>query len=380
MPLKDVAFQGPKSMGTMIDAGIEAICQSGVDRISVSQLCKVSKITRPTFYVHFGDISGFLAEVWLLYGEQFLNQLSEPEFQIRNENESLQNRHCALTEILAIAHRVPEILEVVEPAVSKWWNQRSNEPELERLKAVWLVGSRLGNTLTRPIDPNADQATFIELALSSVPDVFTGSLPAISPEILPKVSIVEVTDESLDTQLVQAAIDVIANSGVASASMIRIARKAQVTTGTLYPRFSNLQDLVDSSFELAVRKVVDQNFSLMNNSGFQADDFAFFIMAGLNPARSNWRNFRIEIHLEGRLRPSLAKRMASNLRETNLRLSEKLDEKVLGELAKGPVPYLMHNLGVGFAVLQNAGVLLSSLDHRQISRELINSISKFLAK
>jgi len=42
----------------------------------------------------------------------------------------------------------------------------------------------------------------------------------------------------------------------------------------------------------------------------------------------------------------------------------------LQELAIGPVPYLIHAVGIGFAVLLNAGIPVDKVDHRVITKAL----------
>jgi hypothetical protein len=40
-------------------------------------------------------------------------------------------------------------------------------------------------------------------------------------------------------------------------------------------------------------------------------------------------------------------------------------------MVDGPIPYLVHTVGIGLAVLQNAGLELTKLDHRLVSRAMI---------
>jgi AcrR family transcriptional regulator len=244
---------------------------------------------------------------------------------------------------------------------------------------LWLVGERLGATITAAVDPAAASAAFVEPALQMVPSKPNQPLAAIDLDAVPNVSSPMLDDGSTETQLIQAAADVISSSGVASASMARIARKAQVSTGTIYPRFENITDLVDAAFELSISAVIEQNFALLANTNFEPDDFGLFVMAGLGPKRSVWRNFRVEIHLEARLRDALKVRMTQNLHESNARVAEKIRQYDLRDLVVGPIPYLIHNIGVGFAILQNAGIELLKIDHRLLTRELVAAVLR-LAK
>jgi AcrR family transcriptional regulator len=376
MSISETQTHRPQSMMAMLNAGVEAIAESGIDRISVSQIAKLTGHTRPTFYSYFGDTNGLLAEIWLEWGVEWLDRLADINHQVASGTLEEQQRNLALTEIFAIAHRSTEVLEVVQPAVAKWWSQFDGLTDLAKLKLVWLMGERLGTTLTAAIDPAAASAAFIEQVIAVTPNEPSIHVANLEPRALPKVSSPKVAKETTESQLIQATVDVIAASGAAAASMARIARRGQVSTGTIYPRFANLTDLVDASFELSVNSVIEQNFSLMSSTNFEPDDFGLFVMAGLTEPRKNWRNFRIEIHLEGRIRAGLKKRIAQNLQESNARVSEKLEKYEFPKLVAGPIPYLIHSVGIGFAMLQNAGLEILAFDHRIITRELVNNLVK----
>jgi hypothetical protein len=95
-----------------------------------------------------------------------------------------------------------------------------------------LVGQRIGSELTAPIDPEVVTSGIASTVLagmparSAMPDGrdLSGDLPELS-------GISSVTDD-FDVQVIVVAIDVIARSGVKGASMIRVARRAQVSTGS----------------------------------------------------------------------------------------------------------------------------------------------------
>jgi len=358
------------AMAGLIEAGISAIADEGIDQVSVQSISDAAKTSRPTFYSYFGDISGLLAEIWLAKADDWLDSLLEPTKVIGSLKGSEKKLNRAMTEILAAAHRIPEVLELTEPKIESWWDKHDYKTDIEKEIAIWLMAVRIGSTITDPVDSNVHGAAFIEPILNSIDIAKYKNLK------LPKPSLPPVTDptpktETLDSRLLQAAIEVIASAGVKSASMARVARRAQVSTGALYPRFAKVDELIEGSFELAISEIVQQNFGLLNATNFAADEFGQFVMAGLMPARKTWRNFRIEIHLGARTRPNLAKRMAKNLKATNALLATKLRPYEKTGMTDGPIPYLVHCIGIGLAVLQNAGLEISNLDHRLVSRAMI---------
>ena len=354
-------------------AGVEAIAEMGIDNVTVQYVSDKAKSSRPTFYSYFGDINGLLAETWIFKAPMWLEDISNPLVSPSKLSKLEQRRHRAMSEILAASHRIPEVLEVVQPVIAEWWSKYENKSEIEKLQVMWLVAERLGVSITLDVDPLVQSAEFIEPALVALGSI---KLPKIADKaVLPKLVGSESSDESMEMRLLSSTIDVISRGGVNAASMARVARRAQVSTGVMYPRFSGIDSLVENSFEHAISGVISENFTTVGAGAFNEDDFGILIMAGLQPTREVWRNFRIEIHLGAKGRPSLSKRIQLNLRETNSKVASKLAPVKRQELAVGPVPYLMHAVGIGFAVLLNAGVPVNRVDHRVITKGLTQLIN-----
>jgi AcrR family transcriptional regulator len=362
------------AIAVLLDAGINAIAHDGIDQISVQRVTQEANTSRPTFYSYFGDINGLLAEIWLAHSTQWLEDLANYDLDIPSLKSSKKLVHRAMCEILAASHRIPEVDELVQPSMRIWWTELSESSPMHQLKTIWLIGERLGATLTDPVDPKVHSARFVESALRAISDEqIKKPLPKL--KVLPRVSEPAVIDESLESRLLKSAIEVISAGGVKSASMARVARKTQVSTGAVYPRYAKVDDLIESSFEIAITKVVEQNFELLKSQNFSPDDFGAFVMAGLTENRKIWRNFRFEIHLGARSRPQLARRIAQNLKETNDSVATRISIYELPDLVSGPIPYLIHCIGIGLAMLQSAGVPVNELDHRAISRALVQSFS-----
>jgi len=361
------------AMAGLIDAGVRAIAEQGIDQISVHSVSQAANTSRPTFYAYFGDINGLLAEIWLAKSKQWLTEVSDFELPTIKLSPEASDLNRAMTEILAASHRIPEVEELVRPSMQLWWDELSKTSQMNRLKVIWLIGERLGVTLTDLIDPKVHEAQFIEGIIKAIPDDKSGNDGVKFS--LPPVSEPDIVDENLESRLLKAAIEIISTGGVKSASMARVARKTQVSTGAVYPRYAKVDDLIEGSFDVAVGKVVEQNFALLQSENFTPEDFGLFVMAGLTPNRAVWRNFRIEIHLGSRGKPALTKRLAESIRITNASVATKLTMYKQPELTSGPIPYLIHCIGIGLAMLQNAGVPVGELDHRQISKAMVGPLA-----
>jgi AcrR family transcriptional regulator len=260
--------------------------------------------------------------------------------------------------------------------VADWFKAISKGNQLELLKTVWLVATRIGVIISQAIDPDTAQATIIDQLVRFTPNEPTEKLKPITPAALPPIADPKIDDASVENQLLQAAISVIASAGAAAASMTRISRKARLSTGSAYPRFSKSEELINSSFEVAVAEVVRQNFSLADKEGFGPEDFGLFVAAGLQPPRTTWRNFRVEIHIEGRINKDLKKRLATSLKSTNAAVAKGLTKYNAPQLTESAIPYLIHAVGIGFAVLLNAGLPVDKLDHRVVTVEFVKLFGK----
>jgi AcrR family transcriptional regulator len=357
-----------KVVGEIRKAGMKAISQKGIDRISVSQICDLAKNTRPTFYSYFGNIEGLLADIWVGEGDAFLSRLADPSYEVMNTKFSVEDR--ALVEILAISHRVPEVAEVVNRQVQTWWNQLVQGEEFRSLKFAWLIGERLGALLMLPVDPTVKTLALADKFLLSVDRIATIK-GKVTTDLLPPISDPAPKEQSVDELLLAATVNVIANAGVKAASMARISRFAQVTTGSVYPRFSNISSLVIESFEFAAKHVVTQNLANTRDGSFGPDEFGLFVTAGLLPRRKQWRNYRLEAHIEGRVNKALAKRIQKSNAEVNAQVSIALKRYNIPDVVLEAATHLIHSIGIGFTLLFNAGIPLNELDHRRITRQIV---------
>ena len=350
------------------NAGISAINSSGIDRISVSLVCTVAESTRPTFYSYFGNVDGLLADIWLAECDEFLARLADPTFQVLNSKVAAKDR--ALVEIMAISHRNAEVSEVVNRTMQSWWKALAGNDEFKNLKYSWVIGARLGLLMMFPVDSTVKSLVISDQLLNSIDKVATIK-NKVTTDLLPPISDPEPVEQGVDQMLLAAAINVIANSGVAAASMARISRFAQVTTGSVYPRYSSIAELVLASFEFAAKHVVNQNLANTKDGSFGPDEFGLFVIAGLLPRRKQWRNYRIEAHIEGRLNKPLAKRIQKSNHEVNVQVSEALRRYNVPEPVLESATHLIHSIGIGFSMMYNAGIALNELDHRRITRQIV---------
>ena len=376
MPKAATNLRHDRVVADFRNAGISAINSSGIDRISVSLVCTVAESTRPTFYSYFGNVDGLLADIWLAECDEFLARLADPTYQVLNSKVAAKDR--ALVEIMAISHRNAEVSEVVNRKMQSWWKALAGNDEFKNLKYSWVIGARLGLLMMIPVDSTVKSLVISDQLLNSI-DKVAIIKNKVTTDLLPPISDPEPVEQGVDQMLLAAAINVIANSGVAAASMARISRFAQVTTGSVYPRYSSIADLVLASFEFAAKHVVKQNLANTKDGSFGPDEFGLFVIAGLLPRRKQWRNYRIEAHIEGRVNKPLAKRIQKSNQEVNVQVSEAMRRYNVPEPVLESATHLIHSIGIGFSMMYNAGISLNELDHRRITRQIV-AVFETLAK
>jgi AcrR family transcriptional regulator len=358
-----------------LDAGISLIAKRGIDNITVADISKASGFTRATFYSYFGDLDGLYAEIWMLYGRLWLESLAKDDLPYKSEADQL--RCFAVLEIFIASKRKPAVLEVVTPTVSNWWNDSVSENKADQARLAWIVAGNIGIAISKHLAPsitNVSEIISLLRQMPSDPSVLEAMGLAPTPKTNPLQAVLrslEVPEQTDEERIKTSTIEVVASAGVADASMTRIARNLQVTTGSVYPRFSNISSLVIESFEFAAKHVVTQNLANTKDGSFGPDEFGLFVTAGLLARRKQWRNYRLEAHIEGRVNKSLAKRIQKSNAEVNVQVSNALRRYDIPEVVLEAATHLIHSIGIGFTLLFNAGIPLNELDHRRITRQIV---------
>jgi AcrR family transcriptional regulator len=319
-------------------------------------------------------MNGFYAEVWLRYGREWLNaQLDE------NPNLSAEIDQAVL-EIFAVARRVPEVLEVVQPDFERWWNEQTNGDAIVAQRLVWRLGFTLGYKMSLKVTKKSEFGLpivgFLNLPDNALELPFLAGLGKVDPSILPPVQGLTLQDDSVESSLTLATKEVIASSGVAAASMTRIARRARVSTGTVYPRFKNAETLIQSSFTRAISRIVSRNVEVVAARGLGIDEYALTVNAGYGPARKTWRDFRTEMHIEAAHNPELAKFMEGGFETAAKFLEDSFKEFGIPEQLATPIAWFLHSHAIGISMIYNVLPEVDQIDYRIMARWMISQLPK----
>jgi hypothetical protein len=154
--------------------------------------------------------------------------------------------------------------------------------------------------------------------------------------------------------------------------MTRIARNLQVTTGSVYPRFKNVSEIIGEAFNWGQKKIVEENTSAYATTNSNPDSYAAIIVGANAESRKVWRDFRLEMYLASRTKDSLSKSILPGLVEADNLLGTFARRNALPERHIDQIVGLMHALGLGFPALQNAGIDVAAIEHRIPTRYLVS--------
>ena len=367
-----------------LSAGVSLIAKRGIDNITVSDVSRESGFTRATFYSYFGDLDGLYADIWVLYGRAWLDAMALNDVPYKDLEEQLK---CfALLEIFIACKRKPSVLEVVVPSVASWWNESTQGNKVLQARLAWIVGANIGVATSKHLAPAVGEVSDIISLIRAMP-LEENQLAGMGVPLNLSSAFIEA---NLDTptpnpgsdedKIKISTIEVVAAAGVADASMTRIARNLQVTTGSVYPRFKNVHEVIGESFSWSIERIVSDNTTAYFATSGNTDSYASVIVGSLSESRRAWRNFRLEMYLASRSHESLSKKMTPGLERSDAILAKFVRKNGIPDSYIEKVVGLMHALGIGFAVLQNAGIDARSIEHRVPTRYLVTAISKYGAQ
>jgi AcrR family transcriptional regulator len=362
------------SFDELLLAGIQVLAEKGIDHTSVSDVATESGVSRPTFYTYFGDMNGFYAEVWLRFGQEWLNSQVDESVAVD------ANLDQVVLEIFSASRRIPEVFEVVQPDFERWWQEQNDGNAIKAQRLVWQLGFKLGFKLARKVTPKAELGIPVELFLNlpeNAMDIPTSSgLGAVTKDLLPPMAGLTKVDDSVESSLTMATIEVISASGVAAASMTRIARRARVSTGSVYPRFKNAESLIQSSFVTAIAGIVQRNVEVVAARGIGIDEYALTVNAGFGENRKVWRNFRTEMHIEAAHNPELAAFMVSGFEKASKFLEDSFIQFGVGKTLANSIAWFLHSHAIGISLIYNVLPEIDQIDYRIMARWMVSQLPK----
>ena len=296
-------------------AVLKAITQeciaNGLDGIVASSVAKRAGLTTGAVYSRFENSDEMLIALW--------EHVVAPEFQTYvvdtiaaiNSTTSITEKTEIVSrlekpsrivslgaEFLVVAERNEVVGEVVIPQISTWLNDAGLH---QRNTAIKKAGVALGASIAVGSALRAF-ITGTNAGMSIISENIRSAIHAASPMQSPRKPIGPALSQSntevpLRDALINATAEVMSKTGFTSATISRIARKSQVTSGSIYNFYPDkealMSDAVRELMHLTQRQTLEakrtaaaaheQNFGLTD-----AFDFALY------PERTVWLRFRQE--------------------------------------------------------------------------------------
>ncbi len=266
------AHRGNSSAEKILKSAVFLVARDGVDAISVASLVQEAGVSRPTFYAHFGDIDGLLAEIWLESYKSWVLDMCDPsELNVVGDP-----RSSALVQILLVAHRKSQVEESVRSLLPTLIDD--SFPLLaDKTVALWTFANRVGIIASIDVWPLAERAKLLDGYLAAV----TGKVS--NSDLLETEELAEIgpTSEPDDHEkIVLATMQIVQKSGVAALSIARLGRMLRVTSGFIYPRIVSQDVLVAEAFSYALKQATSLNLVRWRQKKRGLEGFAEFLVGG----------------------------------------------------------------------------------------------------
>lgn len=168
------------------------------------------------------------------------------------------------------------------------------------------------------------------------------------------------TADDTRVRLVQAAVDVFAEKGYDGAGVAEIARRAGLTTGAIYSRFSGKAELLLEAIRSSTTDEFDRLFAEHRFQG-RATDLLEAVGEHLVTRRADpGRSVLLEAFVAARRDPEVAAMLRDHLEERAQRLSLMIDETkaaglVATDLDTAAIAHFAHAVGLGFLLFEAVG-------------------------
>lgn len=251
------------------DAGIEEVLRVGVDHVSLRGVSALAGLTHGATYARYEDADELLVDLWRSVLQERALRLFSLCLEVA-ENPGVETVHelveyvrhadkadVASIQLLLTARRIPVLLEEVEPFINGYLqsdNYRSPDLHTVFTRMISVYGLMTAQIIHGyHIQKGADYLGLLETwlveALTADPnDIASTPDPGPQPPF-----IFEPSGQDLRESLTYATYVVVGRSGYSHATVSRIARRSNVSPGTIYSVYDSKEELVADSFRLALK-------------------------------------------------------------------------------------------------------------------------------
>ena len=187
-------------------------------------------------------------------------------------------------------------------------------------------------------------------------------------------------DTDLGERLIRAATEVFAEKGYDGAGVAEIARRAGVTTGAIYSRYSGKAELLADAIASCTRDELDELFAQHAFDGSATDILAtvgsHLVTRPVNPGQA----VLLEAFVAARRDPEVARALRQHLDQRTQRMARLIDEsKAAGIIDRSldtqSMVHFAHAVGLGFLLFEAVGVEQPDpADWQTVIERLVGSI------
>ena len=210
-------------------------------------------------------------------------------------------------EALIISHRNGALEEVVTPIMDQWlarWGLVSESTDIDIARVTVALGTILGILLHK-----FAEIEFVnwQLPIFGLSRAVHDAKPSTTP--LPEFDFIDfqaTSDNEIRNVLAMAAAEIIGKIGYSSATVSRIARRSNLSTGTIYNTYESKEDLLVDALSMLLhlnrQETLDHETQGLKSNKL-VDGFSAQFAAGLLASRHKWQRFRHEAFLAARINP-----------------------------------------------------------------------------
>jgi len=370
--------------GEILDATTVEIVEKGVDALGMLAVARRCGLAAGSVYSRHETVGELLIAVWEeRFREPTLGFVGDALKFARGEDVDLASRIVepsdellAGLEILIVARRFPELDEVVRPellAVLDW----DRRDAVERGRVAYILGYSLGLALRQQISEvprkivDFSYFMFTMAVRSEVPVLDSSWKPN------PGEALSSSTGEELRDALINSAMSVIGQVGLASTTVSRIGRRAGQTAGAVYTCYDTKDDLLIDALRTMLNEAIYDNRSLTDRAldrATMADASASLMVRGAGIRRRPWLRFRLEAYVAATHRRDLAA-VIDEVHETNLtRYRVLLEKSGLPDDIVVAVAVAGQSIPIGLSILDVYLDGLDSLDYRVMTSPLFGRL------
>lgn len=197
--------------------------------------------------------------------------------------------------------------------------------------------------------------------MTSVPETAVHPLSAAHRVDVDDIEAADAPADDTTSRLVRAAAEVFAEKGYDGAGVAEIARRAGLTTGAIYSRFSGKAELLAEAIRAFTSDEFDQLFAQHRFQGRATDLLSVVGSHLITRQATAGQAILLEAFVAARRHPEVNELLSAHLADRAGRLAAMVEESKANGLVDpsvdtGAVVHLAHSVGLGFLLFEAVGV------------------------